>query len=105
MIYISSLILSGGVFIGFGVFALKKQTPIHFWSGTVVKAEEITDIKAYNRANGIMWIVYGALIILSGIPAAILDLNMFAIISIVIIFLGLIIMIIIYNKIYNKYRV
>lgn len=105
MIYISSLILCGGVFIGFGIFALKKQTPIHFWSGTVVKTEQIRDVKAYNRANGIMWIVYGSLIILSGIPAAIFDIDMFAIISIIIIFLGLIVMIIIYNKIYNKYKV
>ena len=104
IIYILSFLLSGLVFIGFGVFALKKQTPIHFWSGTQVKAEEISDIKAYNRANGIMWITYGILIILSSIPTIFIESDIWAVISIVILFLGLILMMIIYKKIYNKYK-
>ena len=29
-----------------------------FWSGKTVKETEISDITAYNHANGIMWIVY-----------------------------------------------
>ncbi|MCR2044167.1 hypothetical protein [Anaerosalibacter massiliensis] len=55
------------VFIGIGIFALKKKTPMHFWSGTRVKTEEISDVKAYNKANGTMWIAYGSTFILSAI--------------------------------------
>ncbi|MBU3811947.1 MAG: hypothetical protein H9893_09890 [Candidatus Niameybacter stercoravium] len=55
------------IFLGIGLYALKTKTPIHFWAGTVVKSEEITDIKAYNRANAIMWLVYGSLYIVAGI--------------------------------------
>lgn len=35
-----------------------------FWSGKTVKETKISDITAYNHANGIMWIVYS--IILDG---------------------------------------
>ena len=29
-----------------------------FWSGTTVDEKEISDIPAFNRANGIMWIAF-----------------------------------------------
>ena len=43
---------------GIGVNAIKREKPMWFWSGTTVKEEEISDVKAYNRANGIMWLVF-----------------------------------------------
>lgn len=33
------------IFMGMGVWALIRKTPMHFWSGTTVKPETITDIK------------------------------------------------------------
>jgi len=30
---------------------------MHFWSGTTVSPETITDVKKYNKANGFMWII------------------------------------------------
>ena len=36
-----------------------------FWSGQAVGEDEIGDVKAYNRANGIMWIVFSLLMWLS----------------------------------------
>lgn len=38
-------------FIAIGIYVLKRKTPMHFWSGTTVKVEEISDIKAYNKAK------------------------------------------------------
>ena len=29
-----------------------------FWAGDTVSEDEITDVRAYNRANGIMWLCY-----------------------------------------------
>ena len=43
---------------GIGIWAWRRKEPMWFWSGSTVKAEELSDVKGYNRANGIMWIAY-----------------------------------------------
>ena len=48
------------LFTGIGIYAWRREKPMWFWSGYEVKEEEITDVKAYNRENGIMWICYSA---------------------------------------------
>ena len=48
----------GLLFYSIGQYAVKKETPMHFWSGSEVKAESITDVPAYNRENGRMWKLY-----------------------------------------------
>ena len=45
-------------FFGIGIWAEKAKRPIHFWSGTSVDPEKVTDIPAYNHANAVMWKVY-----------------------------------------------
>lgn len=52
-------------FTGIGIFAWKRKKPVHFWSGSEVKEEEISDVSAYNKANGIMWLVFSAVFWLS----------------------------------------
>ena len=47
--------------MGFGFYALKTKKPINFWAGDKIPPEKVTDIKKYNRANALMWIIYGAL--------------------------------------------
>ena len=46
------------LFLGLGINILKQKTPVNFWSGTIVKSEDVTDISAYNKENAIMWSVY-----------------------------------------------
>ena len=46
------------LFFGIGVYARKKKEPMWFWSGSAVDASKITDVKKYNKANGIMWQLY-----------------------------------------------
>lgn len=41
-----------------GIAAWRKKTPVHFWTGTNVTADEVTDVRAYNRANAKMWFAY-----------------------------------------------
>ena len=43
------------LFTGIGIYAWKRKKPMWFWSGSTVKESEISDIAAYNKANGIMW--------------------------------------------------
>ena len=49
-------IFSGLVFVAVGIWAFCRKTPMHFWAGSTISPEAITDVKKYNRANGFMWI-------------------------------------------------
>ena len=53
------------LFTGLGVYAWKRKKPMWFWSGSTVEESEISDISAYNKANGIMWIVFSAILWIS----------------------------------------
>lgn len=44
----------------------KKEVPFGFWANA--KPFEVTDVKAYNRAVGKLFCVYGVVLILLGIP-------------------------------------
>ncbi len=56
------------VFIGIGIydFRTKKQKEAGFWAN--VKTPAMTDVRAYNRAVGRLFIVYGIVMILLGLP-------------------------------------
>ena len=92
------------LFFGIGVYAQKLEKPMWFWSGTEVPASAITDIKQYNKENGIMWKLYslwylaaGIAEIWSGIAAVI-----FLILGCSV---GIVLLVITYNRIYRKYKV
>jgi Na+/H+ antiporter NhaC len=67
---IVSLIIYGFVsliMIGIGVSQLKSKIPVGFYSGEKPPtAEELTDVSAWNKKHGIMWLIYGVVILLSG---------------------------------------
>ena len=58
VIWLITMIPTSMVITGIGIFAWKRKKPMWFWSGSTVDGSEIADIPAYNRANGIMWIIY-----------------------------------------------
>ena len=92
------------LFLGIGIYAYKRKKPMWFWSGTTVDESEITDVKAYNKENAIMWIVYSLWYFASGI------LYFFApSISVALLILsctlGVVILIVAYNRIEKKYKV
>lgn len=63
--------ICGLCFIGMGIFDFfsKKEKPFGFWANAdSPSALQIENVKAYNRALGILWLVYGILFILLGIP-------------------------------------
>ena len=55
------------LFFGLGVYAEKRESPMHFWAGTTVDASKITDVKAYNKENAKMWKIYSLWYFASGI--------------------------------------
>ena len=100
------LISVGGcalAFTGIGIYAYRRKEPMWFWSGSTVRREELTDVKAYNHANGIMWILYSVVHWISTViyfwyPSIAVTLLVLACT------VGLLVLIFVYQKIYKKYR-
>ena len=90
----------------FGIVALwafKRRDPMHFWSGSEIKPEEITDIPAYNRANGFMWTIYTVCMVVTGTISLFniwIGVGLVGIICVP----GSIGLIFAYKQIYNKYK-
>ena len=51
-------LLCAGSFYGIGIWAQKRETPMHFYSGTTIDPKTVSDIPAYNKANARMWKQY-----------------------------------------------
>lgn len=54
------------IMIGIGISQLKSKTPVAFYSGEKPPhPEELSDVDAWNKKHGRIWIIYGIVIILS----------------------------------------
>ena len=91
------------LFTGIGIYAWRRRKPMWFWSGSSVREEEITNVKAYNRENGIMWICYSAVFWISTIMG-IRSVSIAGIVLAVGCLGGLPLLVIAYNRIYRKYK-
>ena len=60
IIWLVIMIPTSALFTGLGIFAWRRKKPMWFYSGSTVSEKEIADIPGYNRANGIMWLVFSA---------------------------------------------
>lgn len=58
----------GTFFIALGIYDLssRKGKPMGFWANA--ETARIEDVKGFNRALGILWCVYGVLLIFIGLP-------------------------------------
>ncbi|MGN1249335.1 MAG: hypothetical protein ACI4XW_04580 [Candidatus Spyradocola sp.] len=91
------------LFFGIGLYARRRAEPMWFWAGSAVDRDAITDVKAYNRENGRMWMIYAIPFVVSafvyeasvGAAAALLAVSGTA---------GIVWLIVEYNRIYKKYR-
>lgn len=92
------------LFTGIGIYAWRREKPMWFWSGSTVNEKEISDVPAYNKANGIMWICYSAVFWISTMMG-IFQMTAAGIVLSVGCLGGIPILIFAYGKIYNKYRV
>ncbi len=54
------LLISIAPMIIIGISQYRSKDPVGFWSGKKPpRKEQITDVTAYNRKHGLMWILYG----------------------------------------------
>lgn len=59
-------LIVASIMIGIGIFQLKSSSPVGFYSGEKPPSEdELTDVQAWNKKHGIMWLMYGIIIIIS----------------------------------------
>ena len=91
------------LFTGLGIFAWKRKKPMWFWSGSTVSEKEISDIPAYNRANGIMWICYSLVFWISSVMGIINTTAAGTFLAIGCVG-GIPVLVIVYGKIYKKYK-
>ena len=60
--------LLGVIFVLYGIYAVcsKKEVPFGFWANA--KTFPVRDVKSYNRAMGKMWVIFGTVFVLLGLP-------------------------------------
>lgn len=64
------------IMIGIGISQLKSKTPAAFYTGEKpLSPKELSDVDAWNRKHGHMWITYGIVILLSYLLAALVGLD------------------------------
>lgn len=95
---------SGLLFLAIGIYAWFRKEPMWFWAGSKVDASEITDVKRYNRANGLLWITYSLWYFAAGI-AEIWSTDLSVLLLILSCTIGLALLIAAYLWIFNQYRV
>ena len=91
------------LFTGLGVYAWKRKKPMWFWSGSTVEESEISDIPAYNKANGLMWLAFSAILWISTVFGC-MNAKTGGMILIAGCVLGVPALPIVYGKIYKKYK-
>ncbi len=54
------------IMIGIGISQYKSKQPVGFYTReTSLKEEQLSDVSAWNKKHGTMWIIYGIIIIFS----------------------------------------
>ena len=104
VVFLCIIIPVAVLFTGLGVYAWKREEPMWFWSGTSVSADEISDIKAYNKANGIMWIVFSTIFWIAAL-LSFLKTSYAGIFMIIAVVVGGVSLPITYTKILDRYQV
>lgn len=56
----------GGIMIGIGVRAFFSKKAVGFWAN--IKTFTVNDVKGYNHATGKLFILYGVILIVLGMP-------------------------------------
>lgn len=92
----------GLVFYVLGIYASKTEKPMHFYSGTEIDTNTITDIKKYNQENALMWKVYSLCYFVSAI-VGIWNTLLCVILLIFSCSVGIVFLVIQYHRILRKY--
>ncbi|MDO4555025.1 MAG: hypothetical protein Q4B70_07780 [Lachnospiraceae bacterium] len=105
IICLVSYIIVGMIMLGIGISQWKSQKPVGFYSGEKPPAEEsVTDIEAWNKKHGMMWMIYGIVIFISGMIGGYIGDSVWSLIPLLGgIGIPVIIMILYHNKLRREY--
>ena len=92
------------LFFGIGVYANQLKKPMWFYSGVEVDASQITNIRAYNRENGVMWQLYSLWYFAAGLAEIFSSLLALALMLLGC-SIGIILLILRYQRIIKKFTV
>lgn len=93
-----ALVGCGIIFIGIRAFFSKK--PVGFFAG--VETGHVKDVRGYNKAVGLLFVVYGAVFILLGIPILAGQNAPLILLSILGVMLETIVLMVVYNQVVSK---
>lgn len=66
IIALITYLITAAIMIGIGISQLRSSLPVGFYSGEQPPGEdELTDVQAWNKKHGMMWLIYGIIIIIS----------------------------------------
>ena len=102
-------LMCAGIFYGIGIWAHNRKDPMHFYAGSTVDPNTISDICAYNRENEKMWKIFSVPFWFSAVSAFFsIWLDVLMIISVTVLVIGCTVgigwLVWQYNRIYKKYR-
>ena len=91
------------LFTGIGIYSICRKKPMWFWSEMKIKETEITDVKSYNKANGVMWLIFSAVFWIS-VVLGFLNIDIASFVLAGGIILGIPALAFVYTRIYAKYK-
>lgn len=94
------------IMIIIGIVQYRSEEPVWFYTGeTPPKKEELTDVGAWNKKHGRMWMIYGLIIILSAIIGCVMGDSIWCVIPMMSgVCVPLVFMILYHQHLVKKYR-
>ncbi|WKY42800.1 hypothetical protein Q5O14_08915 [Eubacteriaceae bacterium ES2] len=69
------------IMIAIGITQLRSKKPVGFYSGEQAPSEdEIRDVQSWNKKHGMMWLIYGIIIIVSWFIGSLIGDSIFSLI-------------------------
>lgn len=92
------------LFTAIGVYAWRRKKPMWFWIEPEIAPASLTDVPAYNRANGKLWLAYSLVFWLSA-PVCLINDTVGGLLMAILALAGLPVLAAVYKKIYRKYHI
>ena len=103
VLWLIIMIPIGVLFTCLGIYAWRRKKPMWFESGKTVREDEIVDIPAYNKANGLMWTAFSA-VFWAGAVLGLFQLDIAGIVVAVGTVVGIPVLFLTYKRVYSKYK-
>ena len=92
------------LFTAIGLYAWRRKKPMWFWIGPDIDPSTLSDVPAYNRANGKMWLAYSLIFWLSA-PVCLINETVGGLLMAILALAALPLLSAAYKKIYRKYHI